>query len=262
MRILITGSDGFIGEHSVREAERRGHVVTRLDEKGNFVDPNVNYTSFDKLSADKLNSTFDAIIHLAAYIDIAESFEQPWTYVDNNINTLKNFMGYTGRFVFASSYAVYADRDSPYSLTKKLGEFLLPSNSISLRISNTFGLGDGNAHIIPILARHAMRNTTATLYNGGTQTRQFVWVEDVARALVLAAESEYNNPVDVVGQEMSITEVASLMGVRYDEVYSPRDTADVQTLRPPIDHTKSGEHIGWRPLVDSKDKIRDWRDWF
>ncbi len=144
MKILITGSEGFIGRHVLRIAEERGHDVWCIDKKIGHELSDYSADSFEQ---------WDAIIHLAALIDIKESFEKPWLYIENNLLTVR-LLSQARRVVFASSAAVYGSY-SPYGYTKRLGESLLPENSVSLRLFNPFGPGENHepeTHIVPILA--------------------------------------------------------------------------------------------------------------
>lgn len=240
MKLLITGSEGFIGKHVVRIAEERGHRVTGVDRKNGKT-----------LGTYRLEH-FDAIIHLAADIDITESFKDPWKYVDNNIATLK-MLKQANRVVFASSAAVYGEH-SPYGLTKALGEFLLPENSVSLRLFNPFGPGEDHepeTHIIPLLAKQHV-----TLHHFGEQIRDFIYVEDAAEAFVLAAESDITGHYDLCDTPLRIWEVAELMGASYDKVAGGRDSGD--TLQLKGDKFKLQMKLGWHPKHDVREELKNY----
>lgn len=254
MNILVTGSAGFIGRHVVNVAQERGHSVTEVDYKNGY-----SKGGFD--IRDHPIQDFDAIIHLAAYIDIAESFNKAWEYVDNNINTLK-YLTEAKRVVFASSAAVYGSF-SPYGYSKRLGEALLPENSISLRLFNPFGPGENHKpenHIIPLLAQNAIDGKVTKLYHYGEQTRDFIHVHDVALAFVMAAESDATGAYDLCDTPLTVKKVADLMKVDYELVGDARDAGD--TLELIGDSNPLAAAIGFEPTKDVKEMIKGWRYWY
>lgn len=251
MNILVTGSDGFLGRHVVKLAEERGHEVEQLDLKTQI--------PLSALPAYWFND-YDCIIHLAAYIDITESIREPWKYVENNLLTLKKFKG-AKRLVFASSAAVYGDF-SPYGYTKRLGEALLPQNSISLRMFNPFGPGENHKpenHIIPKLIEACNIGVKASLYQEGKQVRDFIWVEDAAMAFVLAAESDATGAYDLCDTPLQIRQVADYMGAPYELVSSERDSADADVLRG--DKQDLERAINWRPNKNVIEQLKNWKQW-
>lgn len=252
MRILVTGSDGFIGKYVMQACEIAGHSVDGIDMQSGQNMAGLQLPVF---------ANYDAVIHLAALIDINKSFEEPWHYVNINLGLL-NKLERARRVVFASSAAVYGNY-SPYAYTKRLGEDLLPPNSCSLRIFNPFGPGEKHnpeTHIIPILANNEKAGKGSTLYQGGKQIRSFVHVEDVARAFVLAAESRYIGTLDICGEELSIKNVADLMKVDYALSKEMRDNGDSDKLVG--DRREAEKVLGWSPHHDVKADLKNWRDWF
>lgn len=252
MRILVTGGDGFIGQHVVRACENAGHIVESIDLKRGLNMAGIPVNGY---------SQYDCVIHLAALIDITESIAEPWKYVDTNIGLLKKLKR-ARRVVFASSAAVYGDY-SPYGYTKRLGEDLLPPNSCSLRIFNPFGPGenhDPETHIIPLLAKNELAGRGTTLYQSGKQIRDFVHVQDVARAFLLAAESRFVGHLDICNEELSIRNVADLMDVNYALSKEMRDAGDTDRLVG--DAREAEKKLGWSPQIDVQTELRRWRDWF
>lgn len=244
MKILVTGSSGFIGKHVVRVARERGHEVSGVD-----LTLGISLSTHDV-------TPYDAVIHLAASIDIKESFEQPWKYIDNNINELRCLLN-ARRVVFASSAAVYGNY-SPYGYTKRLGEALLPPNSVSLRLFNPFGPGENHfpeTHIVPIL----LGNEITTLYRGGSQIRDFIDVRDVAEAFILAAESDIIGTYDLCNTPLTIREVAELVNRDYKLDDSPRDDGDTDVLignKEPLQKA-----LNWVPEYDVRNELQHWRNW-
>lgn len=251
MKILITGSEGFIGRHVSKIAISRGHEVDGLDRELGLSMNDVPEPIFSK---------YNAVVHLAASIDITESLEDPWKYVEDNILALKPLRN-AKRVVFASSAAVYGDF-SPYGYSKRLGEELLTENSISLRLFNPFGPGEHHRaenHLVPRLAQ-STEDTPATLYGNGQQVRDFIYVEDVAMAFILAAESDAVGAFDLCSTPLTIKEVADLMQVPYVLKDDKRDTADVKVLSG--DASKLKDAIGFTPTSDVREKLKNWRNWY
>lgn len=252
LKILVTGSDGFIGQHVVKLAEARGHEVHKLDRKSRL--------DISQLPAYWF-ADYDVVIHLAASIDISESIDKPWKYVEDNINALKK-LKQAKRVVFASSAAVYGEY-SPYGYTKRLGESLLPKNSISLRLFNPFGPGENHekeTHIIPLLAEAGSGGKGVTLYQRGMQIRDFIYIDDVARAFVLSAESNATGTFDLCNEPIAIRVVANIMNVPYALDKSLRDSGDSDILVG--DNRPLTQTIGWKPEVDVREKLKNWRDWY
>lgn len=246
LKLLITGAEGFIGKHVVRVAKARGHDVTAMDFKyGQHI------SQYDVPS-------YDAVIHLAAFIDIQESFEHPWMYIDNNIGTLK-FLSDARRVVFASSAAVYGNF-SPYGDTKRLGEVLLPKNSVSLRLFNPFGPGD-KTHIISLLAKASRAEKKLTLYANGESIRDYIHVEDVAEAFVLSAESDITGPYQLGNTHLSLKQVADLMGVEYKLSRELRFKGEEGVLMS-NGSIELRRDLNWEPKHDVKEEIKNWRNWY
>lgn len=250
-KIFVTGADGFIGSHVCRVAEERGHKVYRLDRKSGL---DLTHIADDGLSR------YNVVIHLAASIDIKESLDNPWKYVEDNIITLKKLKS-AKRVVFASSAAVYGDF-SPYGYTKRLGEALLPENSVSLRLFNPYGPGENHepeTHIVPLLISATRPNRRLTLFHSGRQVRSFIDVRDVAEAFVLAAESDITGTYDLCNENLMIREVADLVGAHYALEKTMRDSADTFELTG--DPKPLQDKLNWRPKYNVKEELKNWRSW-
>lgn len=253
MKILVTGSDGFVGRHVVRIAKERGHEVHELDKVSRIRMQNLpNYWFED----------YDCVIHLAALIDIKESFEKPWEYVENNLLVVKKLKN-AKRVVFASSAAVYGDF-SPYGYAKRLAESVLPPNSVSLRMFNPFGPGEHHepeTHIVPLLINSIVADKKLQLFYRGEQIRDFIFVEDAALAFVIAAESDITGSYQLGDTRLSIKQVATLMGAKYVLNDNRRDEGDTGIL---ISNgsIELKEDTDWRPQHNVKYELQHWRNWY
>ena len=219
MKVLVTGGAGFIGSHVCEELIRKGHTVTTIDNlstgKIDQIPREVNFINCDLC---KISTNFkdvgkqDAIIHLAAQTLVGYSVENPIMDARQNImNTLETLelckkIG-AKDFRYISSAAVYgnprkipiSESDvcnpiSAYGISKLTGENYVRyfSEQIGLggaifRLANVYGprqRNDFEGGVTSIFIQEAISGKSPTIYGDGKQTRDFVYVGDVARILV------------------------------------------------------------------------------
>ncbi len=222
MKILITGGAGFIGSHVAEAALTRGHRVTVYDDlssgRREFL-PQAEALTFvlgDVLDARALDKVcvegFDACIHLAAQTMVPYSLAHPQKDCQINLVGLLNVLEacrkhHIGRVVFSSSAAVYGDNTalplseteeprplSPYGLTKFTGEGYLRLYSklygfknTCLRFANVYGPrqgAGGEGGVISVFAKALVKEQPLTVFGDGGQTRDYVYVGDVAEAVL------------------------------------------------------------------------------
>ena len=224
-KAVVTGGAGFIGSHVVQKLQT-GYDVTVYDnlstgKMSNLANLNVKFVDGDICDQEELSSACEgarAVFHLAAKISVAESMQDPiGTVAINTIGTL-NVLAAAARcgvktVVFSSSAAIYGDNPaspklesmipepkSPYAVSKLDGEFYLRMfreqhgiQTISLRYFNVFGPRQDPdspyAAAIPSFVELALAGQDLTIFGDGEQTRDFVYVDDVAQANLLAAEA-------------------------------------------------------------------------
>ena len=240
LRILVTGGSGFIGSNVVGLARSRSWDVENLDISPNS-DINSDIRDIDWESIDL--SRFDAVIHLAALISVPESFENPERYFQVNVEATERLFFHcvknaVPKVIFSSSAAVYGSSknerkivgqesppDSPYAETKLSGEKLAEKYStsvtefIAFRFFNVFGPGQSAdspyASVIPKFVRNLCSGKPVTIDGDGLQTRDFIHVMDVARAIISASEKRSGTPFEIInlgtGNGISIIELANLM---------------------------------------------------
>src|SRR5438045_4171262 len=217
MTVVVAGGAGFIGAHSVRALLAAGHRVEVIDDlshgKRDALPAQAVLHVLDIRSPD-LHSLLrsikpDAILHLAAQMDVRKSVADPVFDASVNVLGTLNLLEAaraTGakRFVFASSGgAIYGEQDSfpaieshprrpvsPYGASKLCGEEYVALyqrahglSGASLRYSNVYGPGQdplGEAGVVAIFFGKLLRGETATINGDGLQTRDYVHVEDVA----------------------------------------------------------------------------------
>ena len=224
--IIVTGGAGFIGSHIAEELSKDNDVIV-IDNlyagKIENIPPNVKFIQADirdYKSIAELISQADYVFHEAALVSVVESVERPLLTEEINVlgtlNILKALSEGHGKFIFASSAAVYGDNQnlplkesekpkplSPYGITKLSAEYyckvfyeLYGVPTVSLRYFNVFGERQGYnqyAGVISIFINRALKGEPLIIYGDGKQTRDFIYVKDVVKANILAAESNKAN---------------------------------------------------------------------
>jgi UDP-glucose 4-epimerase len=226
-RALVTGGAGFIGSHIVEALVKRGFEVWVVDDLSTGSATNLEETGAILVKEDVkrirelegLPRRIDVVFHEAAIASVPISVEDPMRVHDVNVNAALEVMNLCverkiRRFVFASSAAVYGavvsppakEQDycspgSPYGASKLSVENYMHAynssyglESVALRYFNVYGprqrADDGYSGVIPLFARQLLSSITPRVYGDGLQTRDFVYVTDVAEANLLAMESE------------------------------------------------------------------------
>lgn len=249
MRILITGSEGFIARH-VRERLPEDAEVMRVDS----MEPRVHLDAEPEeavitreagwLAAEDLSDFApDVVIHLGAQVGVADSMQDPWRYVEQNTcdtlsfwEEIRKMTPKPSRFIVASSMSVYGDPrvkepiseshpvrpESVYGLTKFDQEALslmygkmLGISTCALRFWNVYGPGQAlhNPYtgVLAIFGNALLKGERPTIFEDGLQTRDFVRVEDVADAVVgMALTSRETGAFNVAtGIPTTVYEVAT-----------------------------------------------------
>ena len=225
---LVTGGAGFIGSHIVEALVKRGDQVRVLDNfsTGNPDNLKAVREDIEVIEGDLRDSSdvrdavkgMDMIFHLAAFVSVPQSMEDPATCFEINVNgTIQLFKlaeeAGVNRIVIASSAAVYGENPafplnenattyplSPYAASKQVGEIytkiytdLLDIDVVALRYFNIYGPrqnpNSDYAAVIPIFIKKMLDEEDPVIYGDGLQSRDFVYVDDVVRANLLAAES-------------------------------------------------------------------------
>lgn len=219
MKVLITGSAGFVGTHLIRLITAYGGVeVMKCDAKegSHFQD------LYDQLKG------IDTVVHLAAFIDGEASWKEQEAYMDNNALDTYQFAKRcmhrgVSRFIFASSAAVYGNPLSPYGASKKASETLLQGLTVGSqmqvylpRFFNIYGKGQNRAYAGAIhkFYEAISKGEPITIYGDGYQCRDFVFVDDVCEVIWKLMTSEFpaRKGFDVgTGFGLSINRLASMM---------------------------------------------------
>jgi UDP-glucose 4-epimerase len=298
---LVTGGAGFIGSHVAAAFARRGFAVRVLDDLSSGTKANCD-PAWDLREADvrdpravaEAAAGVEVVAHLAAYTSVPESFARYAECYRTNVlgtwNVLEACLGQRARkLVFASSSAVYAELPdapkseadcpeptSPYGISKLEGEHLLEIYreqrglaSVALRFFNVYGprqpADSAYAAAVPIFMERGLRGETLTIYGDGRQTRDFVFVDDVAEAVVRAAESPASGVFNVgTGRASEILElarvIARLSGGRSGERFEPPRPGDVRSST--ADVARAQAALAWKPRCDLEQGLAATLAWY
>ncbi len=300
MKCLVTGGAGFIGSHLSSILVRQGHTVTILDDLSTghlsnvediphiFVRGDVS----DRSTVVDVVKENEAVFHLAAIASVPKTLEDPIRSHQVNLEGTLNVLEacrQTGckRVIFASSAAVYglepltptdessAPRPgSPYALEKlsselylKLYSELFSLDTVALRFFNVYGPKQDPSSpysgVLSLFKKRLSQGDPVTIYGDGEQSRDFVYVEDVARALLCALTVP--NPRGLVcnvarGQSVTINEIYTMMSraMKLDPVpkptYQPARQGDPRVSLASI--TRAEEALGFKAKVSLEEGLR------
>ncbi len=290
MRVLLTGGAGFIGSHLADQLLERGHEVAVVDDLSTGERTNVpEGARFHKMDIRtgclEVFEEFrpEVLSHQAAQMDVRRSVREPDFDAEVNvlgtIRLLQNCVEHgVGRAIFASTggaiygeqYEFPAPEDhpqhpiSPYGVSKLAGERYLHFYCvqhrlpyIALRYANVYGPRQdphGEAGVVAIFCGNLAAGKASTINGSGEQTRDYVYVGDVARANVLALEGEAPNGAYNVGTgiETSVNELYEILleasGKELPPKHGPAKPGE--QLRSSVDPSKAARFLEWRPEVD------------
>ena len=278
-RILVTGGAGFIGSHIVEENQDRFEVRVldnfRSGRRENLEGLNCELIEGDILDRDcvaKAVEGVDYVFHLAALISVPESMEKIIECNEINCKGLITVLEESSKagvkkLVFSTSAAVYGDNPvspkvetmvpepkSPYAITKLDGEYYCDMfaktgrlSTACLRYFNVFGPRQNPrsayAAAVPIFITKALANEDITIYGDGGQTRDFVFVKDIAAANMFMAESEHTGVYNMAyGGKITIQALAEMIveltGSKSNIVHLPERPGDIRHSLAAVDKIK------------------------
>lgn len=306
MKVIVTGGCGFIGSHIVEywiNESAEVHIIDNLRSgyKKNieiFDQTNIIHHKGSITDNDLVNKVLegaDYVFNLAALVSVPESMDKPKECIDINVGGLINLLEAAKKhkikkLVHSSSAAVYGDDPelpkitamrpnpkSPYGITKLDGEYYCQMFSesyglktVSLRYFNAFGPRQDPksqyAAAIPIFISKAVNNEDITIYGDGEQTRDFVYVKDIVKANVLAAENPDLTGVFNVAQGKSITIkkiaewIIEIMDSKSKIIFADERAGDIKHSLASIVNTV--ERLKFQPEYDLKTGLEKTIDFF
>ncbi len=299
MKVLVTGALGFIGHHLCLYLSGKGYDVVGVDNLSRgrrerirlLEENNVKVLVADVRDHELMYRVLsqyeiDVIAHLAALISVEESFEKPLLYEDVNARgTISLVMAANkagvSRIVYVSSAAVYGNpvrlpvsEDhplnplSPYGASKLVGEFYAKTlfkgkrGVIVLRLFNVYGPGQ-NPEYAGVITRFMERLSSGqppVIYGSGEQTRDFVHVYDVVKAIEKALVADGSGYVVNIGtgRPTRIIDLAYMMiklyGLEVEPVYAPPRIGDI--MHSYADITLARKILGWSPEISLEQGLK------
>jgi UDP-glucose 4-epimerase len=297
MRCLVTGGAGFIGAALTDRLVRDGHHVRVLDDLSAGdparVHPNALFTRGDVRDRPKLWTLLqgvDCVFHLAARVSVQESVLYPREYNDVNVGgtvSLVEAIRDVGvkRVVFASSATVYGPQEVqpvredcwphplvPYAVSKLAAEYYIFAlgelnniETVALRIFNAYGPGQrvppAHAPVVPLFVKNVLSSASVVVHGDGSQTRDFIYIDDVVDALIAAAAAPGVNRMILnvgSGSETSIQQliatVSQVTRRRPDVITNPQQSGGSDRLV--ADLTRARQLLGYQPKVSLKEGLR------
>ncbi len=297
MNFLITGAAGFLGSALANQLAREGHQVRGLDDLSTgdpqALSPDVHFTRGDVSDRPKLWTLLqevDVVYHLAARVSVPESVLYPRDYNLVNVGgtvALMEAMRDVGvrRVVLASSGAVYGDLGeqplseaatpnprSPYAVSKLAAEYYVRTigrlwhiETVGLRIFNAYGPGQhlpaSHPPVVPYFLRQALRGGTLVVHGDGTQTRDYVYVDDVVSAMVAASTAPNIDGLVInvgSGTEISVRDlvkqVLEVTAGNPEVIYNSQTSGGVSRMVADISCAR--DKLNFRPSIKLEDGLR------
>jgi UDP-glucose 4-epimerase len=285
MKVLVTGSAGFIGGHVSRSLLAEGWQVTGYDVRTAGLG-DVDEVVGDLLDLDGLTEAVaghDVICHVGAIGDVYLAAEQPGLAASVNVVGTSNIATAAerngARVVYASTWEVYGEPhyepvdedhptspDHPYNITKLGGEQMLLAShrlqgvsAMALRLGTAYGLGMRPNSVFEIFIRRAMKGEPLTIQGDGSQGRQFTHATDIGRAFALAAKSEAAGmALNIVGSEMvTIKQLAEQVVARFPTQVSFGDPRPGDVPPSNVSAARAEDVLGWKAEVAFEDGMAE-----
>lgn len=297
MQTLVTGGAGFVGSALVRRLVQLGHSVRVLDDLS-VGDPSrlpveASFARGDVSDLPRLWSLLqgvDCVYHLAARVSVQESVRYPREYNAVNVGgtvSLLEAMRDVGvrRLIFVSSGAIYGEQTrqpmhegltpnplSPYAVSKLASEQYIHTigtlwgmETVSLRVFNAYGpeqqLPVTHPPVIPHFIQQTLGHGSLVVHGDGSQTRDFVYIDDVVKALVAAATaSDVNRRVINVGSGVEtritdmVAQISQAVGLQPHVLYIAGQGAGVSRMC--ADLTLARDLLGYEPEIFLADGLR------
>ena len=295
MKYAVTGGAGFIGSHLVKNLVERGNEVIVIDNLNTGKKENIEKISKkidffeidirDFSAIEDILKNIDGIFHEAALASVQDSFRIPDEFFEVNVNGTENIFKIGKKLgikiVYASSSSVYGNpiripiKESdgknpfnPYAKTKLEGDKLAEKYAknglkvIGLRYFNVFGPRQSKeyAGVIKLFLERIQQGLSPLINGDGLQVRDFVYVDDVVNANILAMESNIDGEFFNIGTNstISVLDLANILikfsGLKLKPIHQPAVPGDVKATQ--ADITKAKMMLKWKPTTSLKDWLK------
>jgi len=303
MKCLVTGGAGFIGSHLVDRLIELNHEVAVIDnlstgEKEN-INPRAKFYNADILDSNAVSKIFqqerpEIVFHYAAQINVRKSVEDPLLDANTNIlgslNVLENckkqnvkkiIFASSGGTIYGQAQIIPTKEESPeiplcpYGIAKLSVEKYLNYyhkvwglKFVALRFANVYGPRQstkGEAGVIAIFFEKMLAKQKVTINGNGFQTRDFIFVDDIVQANVLAIEHDETGIFNVgTGIETNINvifqKIKELAGSDCEESHGISISGEIE--RSSLDFSKINKYFGWRAGYDLQKGLEKTTGWF
>jgi UDP-glucose 4-epimerase len=303
-KVVVTGGAGFIGSHIVDALLARKHEVHVIDDLSSGSRENLAHVPSVQLHVLDIRSQEakeaverlapDCVVHAAAQVSVRVSMDQPALDTDLNVTGLVNILSAlseregthvvflsSGGAIYGEQVAFPAKEDHPikpesvYGLSKRVGEEYLEFwsrtwgvTSTSLRLSNVYGPRQnphGEAGVVAIFCERLLAGKSITVNGTGKQTRDFVYVKDVAEAVGRAVDTRCVGEYNIgTSKETSVSQLAqelrALTAPEAEIHYS--EAKPGEQMRSCIDNSAAKEKLSWFPKVDFEQGLRQTVEWY
>tara|TARA_Y100000294_G_scaffold56362_1_gene53375 strand:+ start:1086 stop:2072 length:987 start_codon:yes stop_codon:yes gene_type:complete len=295
MKVLVTGGAGFIGSNLVDKLVQKGQKVIVLDnfstgQRSNLSRHNKKNVKIIKVdisgnkSLDKYFKNIDYVFHLAGLADIVPSIENPSKYFKSNVVGTFNVIqaakkAKIKKFIYAASASCYGIPNKfpikedakinpmyPYAFTKWQAEELIMHwakiynfPAISFRFFNAYGprsrTSGAYGAVFGIFLAQKLANKPLTVVGNGNQTRDFIHVSDLVKAIIKAALSKKIGKIYNIGggKEIRINKIVKLIGGK--KIYIPKRPGEPDRSLANISKIK--QDLNWRPKVKIEEGVKD-----
>lgn len=297
-KILVTGGAGFIASHITDEYIRLGHKVAVIDNLATGFRRNVNKKAVfyktdirDKKAMEKIfrKERPRIVNHHAAIAEVVKSLRDPLPTFEVNLLGTANVLLYSGlngakKFIFSSTGgAIYgqpkkipADEKtaitplSPYGLSKFLGEEMIKFyaqtygfNFLIFRYPNVYGPRQnpqGEAGVVAIFGGLMRKGIRPTIFGDGAKSRDYVFVDDITRANVIALKKGKNEIINLgwskeISDRKIFNNVANAVGFKEKPVYASHRQGEVRRIA--LAAQKAEKILGWKPKISIETGIQN-----